>query len=44
MNRFVVDYNARSANREMEVFMKKHVDEGEKKKKVITDVVNFPNG
>ena len=29
--RFVADYNARSANREIEVLMKKHVDEFEKK-------------
>ncbi len=29
--RFVADYNARSANRELEVLMKKHVDEFEKK-------------
>lgn len=29
--RFVADYNARSANREIEVLMKKQVDEFEKK-------------
>lgn len=28
--RFVADYSARSANREIEVLMKKHVDEFEK--------------
>ncbi|BCJ93809.1 hypothetical protein acsn021_13780 [Anaerocolumna cellulosilytica] len=28
--RFVAEYNARSANREIEVLMKKHVDEFEK--------------
>ncbi|MCQ5143654.1 Arc family DNA-binding protein [Enterocloster bolteae] len=34
--RFVADYNARSANREIEVLMKKHVDEFEKKHGKIT--------
>lgn len=29
--RFVAEYNARSANREMEVLMKRHVAEFEKK-------------
>lgn len=29
--RFVADYNARSANRELEALMKKHVNEFEKK-------------
>lgn len=29
--RFVADYNARSANREIEVLIKKHVNEFEKK-------------
>lgn len=29
--RFVADYNARSANRELEVLMKRHVAEFEKK-------------
>lgn len=29
--RFVAEYNARSANREIEVLMKKHVEEFEKK-------------
>ena len=28
--RFVADYNARSANRELEILMKKHVEEFEK--------------
>lgn len=28
--RFVADYNARSANRELEVLMKKHISEFEK--------------
>ncbi|MDF2871888.1 MAG: Arc family DNA-binding protein [Anaerocolumna sp.] len=36
--RFVADYNGRSANREIEVLMKKHVDEFEKKNgKIITN-------
>lgn len=34
--RFVADYNARSANREIEVLMKKHIDEFEKKHGKIT--------
>lgn len=34
--RFVAEYNARSANREIEVLMKKHVDEFEKKYGKIT--------
>lgn len=34
--RFVANYNARSANREIEVLMKKHVDEFEKKHGRIT--------
>lgn len=34
--RFVADYNARSANREIEVLMKKHVDEFEKEHGKIT--------
>ncbi|SHK83372.1 Arc-like DNA binding domain-containing protein [Anaerocolumna jejuensis DSM 15929] len=34
--RFVADYNDRSANREIEVLMKKHVDEFEKKHGKIT--------
>lgn len=34
--RFVADYNARSANREIEVLMKKHVNEFEKKHGKIT--------
>lgn len=34
--RFVADYNARSANREIELLMKKHVDEFEKKHGKIT--------
>jgi hypothetical protein len=34
--RFVADYNGRSANREIEVLMKKHVDEFEKKNGTIT--------
>jgi hypothetical protein len=34
--RYVADYNARSANREIEVLMKKHVDEYEKKYGKIT--------
>lgn len=34
--RFVADYNAQSANREIEVLMKKHVDEFEKKHGKIT--------
>lgn len=34
--RYVADYNARSANREIEVLMKKHVDEFEKKHGKIT--------
>ena len=34
--RFVADYNARSANRELEVLMKKHVNEFEKKHGKIT--------
>ena len=42
MNRFVADYNARSANREMEVFMKKHVDEGVKKEKSNYRCREFP--
>lgn len=29
--RFVAEYNARSANRELEVLMKKHISEFEKK-------------
>lgn len=33
---FVADYNARSANREIEVLMKKHIDEFEKKHGKIT--------
>jgi len=28
--RYVAEYNARSANRELEVIMKKHIDEFEK--------------
>lgn len=37
--RFVADYNARSANREIEVLMKKHVDEFEKKHgKIMTEL------
>ena len=36
MFRFVSDYNARSANRELEVLMKKHVNEFEKKHGKIT--------
>ena len=34
--RFVAEYNARSANREIEVIMKKHIDEFEKKHGKIT--------
>lgn len=34
--RFVADYNARSANRELEVLMKKHVAEFERKYGKIT--------
>lgn len=34
--RFVADYNARSANRELEVLMKKHVEEFEEKHGKIT--------
>lgn len=34
--RFVAEYNARSANREIEVLMKKHVEEFEKKYGKIT--------
>lgn len=34
--RFVADYNARSANRELEVLMKKHVAEFEKENGKIT--------
>lgn len=34
--RFVADYNARSANRKLEVLMKKHVEEFEKKHGEIT--------
>jgi hypothetical protein len=34
--RFVADYNARSANRELEVLMKKHIAEFEKKNGKIT--------
>ena len=34
--RFVAEYNARSANREIEVLMKKHVTEFEKKHGKIT--------
>lgn len=34
--RFVAEYNARSANREIEVLMKKHVEEFEKKHGKIT--------
>lgn len=34
--RFVAEYNARSANREIEVLMKKHVNEFEKKHGKIT--------
>lgn len=34
--RFVADYNARSANRELEVLMKKHVEEFEGKQGKIT--------
>lgn len=33
---FVADYNARSANREIEVLIKKHVNEFEKKHGEIT--------
>ena len=36
--RFVADYNARSANREIEVLMKKHVEEFEKKHGKINEV------
>lgn len=34
--RFIAEYNARSANREIEVLMKKHVEEFEKKHGKIT--------
>lgn len=34
--RFVAEYNARSANREIEVIMKKHIDGFEKKHGKIT--------
>ena len=34
--RFVAEYNARSANRELEVLMKKHVAEFEKENGTIT--------
>ena len=34
--RFVADYNARSANRELEVLMKKHLAEFEKENGKIT--------
>lgn len=34
--RFVADYNARSANRELEVIMKKHIAEFENTKGKIT--------
>ena len=34
--RFVAEYNARSANREIEVIMKKHIDWFEKKHGKIT--------
>ena len=34
--RFVADYNARSANRELEVLMKKHIAAFEKKNGKIT--------
>ncbi len=34
--RFVADYNARSANRELEVLMKKHIAEFEKENGKIT--------
>lgn len=34
--RFVADYNARSANRELEVLMKKHISEFEKENGKIT--------
>ncbi len=34
--RFVADYNARSANRELEVIMKKHIAEFEKQNGEIT--------
>lgn len=34
--RFVADYNARSANRELEVLMKKHIAEFEKENGRIT--------
>lgn len=34
--RFVADYNARSANRELEVLMKKHISEFEKEHGKIT--------
>lgn len=34
--RFVAEYNARSANRELEVLMKKHIAEFEKENGIIT--------
>ncbi len=34
--RFIADYNARSANRELEVLMKKHIAEFEKENGKIT--------
>ena len=34
--RYVADYNARSANRELEVLMKKHIAEFEKEHGTIT--------
>ena len=34
--RFVAEYNARSANRELEVLMKKHVAEFEEENGIIT--------
>lgn len=34
--RYVADYNARSANRELEVLMKKHISEFEKEHGKIT--------
>lgn len=36
--RFVADYNARSANREIEVLMKKHIGEFENKHGKINEI------
>lgn len=42
--RFVAEYNARSANREMEVLMKRHVAEFEKNYGKIDDLSNQQKG